>query len=163
MTVEIRDVEQIVADNIGMRPTPATASRLQASIEERAAARKVSISRYVDVLREEPNERQELIELITVQETSFFRDGAHYEALASIVPDIEGPVVAWSAGCSTGQEAYSLAMAFDELQVPSWFVVASDLSTRAIDRTQTGLYRERELRGLSPARRSKYLQKNGAQ
>ena len=151
-------VRAVIGSHVGLRFTNATDARLTSSVETRARIRGMRIDHYADVLKEDAAERQELLELLTVPETSFFRDNAQYEALKDqIIPAIDGPVVAWSAGCSTGQEAYSLAMTFSELAVPDWWVVASDLSQHAIDRTAAGLYRERELRGLSPARRRRWF------
>jgi chemotaxis protein methyltransferase CheR len=63
----------------------------------------------------------------------------------------------WSAGCSNGQEPYSLAMLLDEAGRADWRIVASDISTRALGRTRRARYSERELRGLTPARRARYL------
>lgn len=154
----LSEVRRIIGDRAGHRFTKATEQRLQAAVETRVRIRNVPAERYPVVLLDEPAERDQFMELLVVPETSFFRDNAQFKSLAEeIVPRINGTVVAWSAGCSTGQEPYSLAMTFAELGVPDWWVVASDLSQHAVDRTSAGFFRERELRGLSPARRMKWM------
>jgi chemotaxis protein methyltransferase CheR len=63
----------------------------------------------------------------------------------------------WSAGCGNGQEPYSLAMLLDEIGCTNWHVVATDVSFHALARTEKAQYTEREIQGLSAARRRRYL------
>jgi len=152
--------EAVVEEQVGLRPSPATELRMASSIQRRATARGLELDAYVERLRIEPAERQALLDLVTVQETSFFRDGGQLEALVRrVVPASTAPIVVWSAGCATGQEPYSLAMALDEAGVRDWWIVASDLSADACARTRRAWYREPELRGLSPARAGRYLRR----
>jgi chemotaxis protein methyltransferase CheR len=122
---------------------------------------------YVERLDAEPDLMQDLLNLVTVQETSFFRDPGQFAALAAhVLPALRAsgrPVRVWSAGCANGQEPYSLAMTLAEAGVADWGVIASDISTDALDRTRRARYRERELRGLSPARRARFLASAGAE
>ena len=156
-----RAAETIVAEQIGLRASAATEPRLVSSLLQRAAVRGVDVAEYVEQLDGDSDEIQALLELLTVQETSFFRDASHIDALVRhVVPRTTGPVVVWSAGCATGQEPYSIAMALDEAGVRDWWVVASDVSRRAIARTKAGIYRPNELRGLSPARAGRYLERH---
>lgn len=156
------DAAGVLAQRAGLRTTQATRARLESSVRLRASGCGMSIERYVDNLRRQPAEVQLLIDGLTVQETSFFRDSAHIDALLwHIVPHRPGPVVVWSAGCATGQEPYSIAMALEEAKVPDWRIVATDLSRPAVERTREGLYGESELRGLSAARRGRYLRREG--
>ena len=157
-----RAAETIVAERFGLRASAATEPRLVSSLQQRAAARGVTIDAYVDRLDRDSEEIQALLELLAVQETSFFRDAPHIDALVrQVLPRTRGPVVVWSAGCATGQEPYSIAMALDEAGVRDWWVVASDVSRRAVARTKAGIYRPNELRGLSPARAGRYLERHG--
>ncbi len=113
-------------------------------------------------LSHDPALLQVLYDELTVQETSFFRDPGQFEGLVrTVLPLLPDPVVLWSAGCSYGQEAWSLAMVLAE-QGRAGRVVATDLSDRALARTRAGRYAERELRGLSPERRSRWLVRDGA-
>jgi chemotaxis protein methyltransferase CheR len=98
-----------------------------------------------------------VIESLLNPETWFRRDRAPYDILErELLPALSrvrpgGRVTMWSAGCSTGQEAYSLAMAALDAGVPT-DVVATDLSERAIEKARSGLYTAFEIqRGLSAA------------
>jgi chemotaxis protein methyltransferase CheR len=95
---------------------------------------------------------QSLLNRVTVQETAFFRHPEHFEVLArDILPTLPQPVTIWSAGCANGQEAYSLAMLLEEQGIAGT-VIASDLSTAALQRTADARYTARELTGLSAER-----------
>jgi chemotaxis protein methyltransferase CheR len=160
MTTALQRAEAVVEEQTGLRPSSATELRLASSLQRRATARGLELDDYVERLSVEPLERQALLDLVTVQETSFFRDGGQLDALVRrIVPRAQAPIVIWSAGCATGQEPYSLAMALDEAGVQDWWIVASDLSAHACARTRGARYSKAELRGLSPARAGRYLQR----
>jgi chemotaxis methyl-accepting protein methylase len=103
----------------------------------------------------------DLQDRVTLQETSWFRDPAVWEQIAArLLPAAraaDGRVVLWSAGCANGQEAYSLAIACEEAGLRDHRIVATDVSRVATARTAAGFYEERELRGLSPERRARWL------
>jgi chemotaxis protein methyltransferase CheR len=71
----------------------------------------------------------------------------------------------WSAACATGEEPLTIAIALNEA---GWFerasieIVASDASSKAIDRAVRGIYRERAFRNLSPHLRDRYFERNGS-
>jgi chemotaxis protein methyltransferase CheR len=117
-----------------------------------------------------PGRLQEaIIEAITTKETSFFRDHACFAALESTVLPECGRVLQdmprqrhrirlWSAGCATGQEAYSLAMLVREagsvtLRESACTILATDLSATALEYAQAGCYTASQVRrGVSEAR-----------
>jgi chemotaxis protein methyltransferase CheR len=149
---------RLLADRVGLRLDPAIRGRLSRCLTDAAAARSEDLATYVTSLTAQPAAFQDLLNRVTVQETAFFRDPKQFAALtAHVLPDLAPPVTIWSAGCSNGQEPYSLAMALDEAGCPSWRVVATDVSTRALERARRGRYAARELTGLSPERRERYL------
>ena len=102
-------------------------------------------------------------ETVTINETSFFRDRALFAALSDrLLPQLLAArettrrIRVWCAGCSTGQEPYSVAMALDEQmrQRRGWRVeiLATDLSRTVIEQAQRGLYSQFEVqRGLPVA------------
>jgi chemotaxis protein methyltransferase CheR len=112
-------------------------------------------------------------EAMTVGETSFFRDAALFRRLEEeVLPPLQFArrhdkrLRIWSAGCATGQEAYSLAMLLDEmgLQGAGWNVdlIATDLSAHAIARAEKGRYVACEVeRGLSPERLARHFRADG--
>ncbi|HAF18192.1 MAG TPA: chemotaxis protein CheR, partial [Chloroflexi bacterium] len=110
------------------------------------------------MLDSQPAAFDDLLDRVTVQHSAFFRDPAQFAALSDIVRKASGaPHTVWSAGCGNGQEPYSLAMLIDETGRHNWKVVATDVSFRALARTEIARYAAGELRGLSPERQSRYL------
>jgi chemotaxis protein methyltransferase CheR len=112
------------------------------------------------------------IEAMTANETWFFRDPAYFEMLrSSILPALmkarqeKRQLRIWSAGCSSGQEAYSLAMLLQDIpQLADWDVClqATDLSQRQIERARQGIYTREEVnRGLPSAQLMKHFQQDG--
>jgi len=111
-------------------------------------------------------EWSELLEGVLNHETSFFRHQASFDVLKNIVlPDLlaeraKGAFLSlWSAGCSTGQEAYSLAMiAMAHEELGGRFTVwGSDVSRRVIETARRGCYGPRALTGLAAAYRNRFL------
>lgn len=117
-------------------------------------------------------ELQQLAESTLNHETLFFRNVPHMRALQEVIlPDLHRrkpanlPLRIWSAGCSTGEEPYSLAMiALETLGMPLVRPVeiwATDLSEQALARARSGRYRDRALTNVTPAMRQRYFQKHG--
>jgi chemotaxis protein methyltransferase CheR len=148
---------QLMDRELGLRPDPSLRSRLDRSLRDEAAARGEDLAGYVATLDRDRGARQSLFDRLTVQETAFFRHPGQFEALAEhVLPGIVAPVLIWSAASSNGQEPYSLAMVLEEQAVPG-SVIATDVSTRALQRTSEGVYRSQELTGLSSPRRERFL------
>lgn len=114
-----------------------------------------------------------LLEDVVNNETTFFRNPRHFRLLAEVVlPELDRtrppdfPLRLWSAGCSTGQEAYSLAIAVAEvLGLPPRrpvHIVATDISQRALSRARQGTYSARELQRVEPEYQKRYFQPDGA-
>jgi chemotaxis protein methyltransferase CheR len=128
----------------------------------------------VQRLRREPYGKLHaiVVEAMTTNETSFFRDLHPYEALKKhILPDVikrrrlERAMNVWSAACSTGQEPYSIAMLLASTpELAGWNVrvLATDLSKNAIARAQTGTYSAHELgRGLPKKALAEHFDRDG--
>jgi chemotaxis protein methyltransferase CheR len=89
------------------------------------------------------DERRIAVDLLTTNETYFFREPAHFHHLSNeVLPQLTArPLRIWSAAGSTGEEAYSLAMTLaDRAGTEQWEVLASDLSTRVLAHGQRGVY-----------------------
>ncbi len=128
---------------------------LQRRIERRMGLGSVgTMPAYLDKLRADPVELELLAKDLLINVTSFFRDSAVFDLLAArIVPDMvrdqptDRPLRIWIAGCSTGEEAYSLAMLFREAIIASkrdikLQVFASDVDADAIAAARDGVYPE---------------------
>ena len=154
-----RDVLQ---RSVGLRLDPAQRCRLDYWLHHTAELRGVPDSEIVDEIAAEGPALQSVLDELTVQETSFFRDKAQFDAFRGVVvPMLMSPVTVWSAGCAGGHEPYSIAMVLAESGIESWRVVASDISSRALRQAQSGRYEERQLAGLSERDRGLYLRRAG--
>jgi chemotaxis protein methyltransferase CheR len=105
-----------------------------------------------------------IVDALLNQETSFFRDaGAIEMATTAIATIATGAPRIWCAGCSTGQEPLSLAMAFAERGGPVPNLVASDVSASAIARARAGRYTQFEIqRGLPVRRMLQWFDQDGS-
>jgi chemotaxis protein methyltransferase CheR len=115
-------------------------------------------------------ELDRLIEALRVGETQFFRQQAHLNALRRLaLPELEQRRIAagrnvlraWSAGCATGEEPYSVAMVLAEWcrQRPGWSfqIIATDMSSEALGIARRASYAEEVVSGVPPALRERYL------
>jgi len=125
------------------------------------AAGMADVDAYVARLQIDPAEQRKAIDALTINETSWFRDNAPYQTFTDVMLPglIENrrhtqTIRIWSAACSSGQEAYSLAMLLDEHLPVGWTaeILATDVSTAMLERVQSGRYGQVEMnRGLPAA------------
>jgi two-component system, chemotaxis family, CheB/CheR fusion protein len=129
---------------------------------------------YQDYLAMNPQEFTALFNTVLINVTSFFRDAEAWEHLRTeIVPAVlaanpNDSIRVWSAGCASGEEAYSLAMTFAEALEPDEFrdrvkIYATDVDDDALTRARAAAYTTRELQGLSSEQVEKYFERNGGQ
>jgi chemotaxis protein methyltransferase CheR len=102
---------------------------------------------YLDLVEREPSRREftEMVDALTTNKTSFFREQAHFDFLQhEVLPSRPGPIRLWSAGCSSGEEPYTLAMILREtLTEPSARqakILATDISHRVLATAKAGIY-----------------------
>jgi chemotaxis protein methyltransferase CheR len=110
----------------------------------------------------EDAELQTCVDLLTTNETYFFREPKHFEFLCrQILPGFRGaPFRAWSAACSSGEEPYSIAMAAQEvLGDGAWQVLGSDISTQVLGHARRATYTLERARNLTPEQLRKYCLK----
>lgn len=128
-----------------------------------------SFTHYCDLVAQPGNaEAEHFIDALTTHVTVFFRENHHFEFLEQkIWPQLAeakpSPRI-WSAGCSTGEEVYSLAMSFGDAtrnQV-KFEVVGTDVSAASIASANSGIYDRSQLRGVSAQRLRHYFQKGVA-
>ena len=155
---------------IGITLEPHRMGLLQARLRSRLQARgfRSYTQFYEKVLKVDPSGpgTQLLIDLSTVNHTAFFREPNHFsfltEQFAGILKNGTGGVLKiWSAGCSTGQEPYSMAMALAEsvsnLSPQKLEIQATDLSMEVVKVAARAIYHDREVAGVSPARLRRYF------
>lgn len=158
MTTSLDQATSLLRSRAGLKAETASQARLARLLQESATIAGVPVDAYVGIVEKEPAAFDDLLDRVTVQHSSFFRDPAQFVALATLVRN-EGrqQQVVWSAGCGNGQEPYSLAMLLDETVRGSWQVVATDVSFHALARTEQATYTESEVQGLSAERRRRYF------
>jgi chemotaxis protein methyltransferase CheR len=157
---ELAVASTLIADFVGLRASGATEARLATGLEARCNARRMEPARYLALLAADAGERQSLVDIVTVPETSWFREANQLSVLVAGLPeDRQRPVLIWSAGCAAGQEPYSIAMALAEAGYTGHRIIATDISQRAVERTIAGTYRDHELRGLSDERRDRWFER----
>ncbi len=131
-----------------------------------------SFEEYLDVLQVHPEEFTTLFNTILINVTGFFRDPASWRHLENvIVPELIGRsdhdhIRVWSAGCASGEEAYSLAMVFAEHLGVEQFrdrvkIYATDIDEDALAVARQAVYGERELRDVPIGHRDKYFDVQG--
>ena len=110
-----------------------------------------------------PEELQTMVDLLTTNETYFFREPKHFEFLRDeIVRKRKSPATfrVWSAASSSGEEIYTLAMVLaDSLPNSPWEIVGSDISTQVLAKAATGHYSLARTEGIPPEFMKKYCLK----
>ncbi|MEO6462870.1 MAG: chemotaxis protein CheB, partial [Candidatus Eisenbacteria bacterium] len=129
------------------------------------------IEDYARYLVSHPAEVQALYQDILINVTGFFRDPEMFEALrGEVLPQMlsgrpaDEPIRIWTLGCSTGEEAYSLAMVVTEVlgadgKHPPPQIFATDLNAAGIEHARAGIYSQRRVAGVSPERLARFFVK----
>lgn len=132
-------------------------------------SKKNSLDDYARLVAADPKERKALFVDLLIHVTSFFRDEAAFDALKNVVfPKLlaekrSEPLRMWSVGCSSGQEAYSLGMAFLEAteriagRAPPLQIFGTDLNETLLNKARQGLYPKSLAEEISPERLRKFF------
>jgi len=141
-----------------------------ATLERRVRRRMVlhradTVNEYLDYIRENPKELELLYSDMLIRVTGFFRDADVFEMLKSdIIPELAAgcepgaPLRVWVPGCATGEEVYSLAMAFMEVAGDCPLqIFGTDVSEAAIERARSGIYSESAVTDVSTERLNKFF------
>lgn len=141
-----------------------------------AIVKKKNLTSYLDFLRKDKDEQDALFQDMLIPVTSFFRDPKSFLALTETVfPSIlknknpDAPIRIWIAGCSTGEEIYSIAICLKEFlgansdsyqDRTKIQIFASDISEKAIKKARSGIYTKADVEGLSASQLETYFTKN---
>jgi chemotaxis protein methyltransferase CheR len=166
----VRSLERAIAARFGWQTGGEWRDKLRAAVEKKAGRLGLDDLAYCRMAVGSPSELEAIAEIIANSETLFFREQGHFEALGEkVLPGLvrnrakEKRLDLWSAACSTGEEAYSLAMLAREA-VPageSWRlnIIATDLRGSAIISATQGNYSLSTLRPVGPRLRHAYFNK----
>jgi chemotaxis methyl-accepting protein methylase len=163
---------RLVGDRLGLAFPRDRRQPLRRALSARMRATQcVDLAAYLELLNAMPWEWDGLIDALTVRETEFFREPQTFDAISGwILPELlheraqSGRLAAriWSAGCSEGDEVYSLAMlareCLDEPDAWDMRVAGSDVSAKAIEAAATGRYPTQRVRRVPARLRERYFE-----
>jgi chemotaxis protein methyltransferase CheR len=171
---EFRLLSEFIHAQCGIKMPPAKKAMLEARLLKRLRSLGIATFReYCDYLFKSPYGNNELvcmIDSVATNKTDFFREPDHFAVLAeTLLPRfVESggarngvPYTVWSAGCSTGEEPYTLTMVLSEFGVQHpgfrFAVLATDISTKALEKAKLGIYEEERTAPVSAVLKKKYL------
>jgi chemotaxis protein methyltransferase CheR len=175
---EFADLRGLVYEKFGINLTEQKRSlvvgRLQKLMRQKGFS---NYRQYLDYVRADQSAAalSELINRISTNHTYFFRESSHFEFLQrTVLPDAVSRLSRrnsrdlriWCAGCSTGEEAYTIVMTLMEFfggEYGLWDagLLATDISAKALNTAASGLYSEERTSGVPPKLRMKYFVKRG--
>ena len=171
---EFAQLRDLIYTEAGIRLGPEKKTMLEARLRRRLRALHLeSCSSYCEYLFGREGMREEkihFIDVVTTNKTDFFREPRHFEFLTQrVLPEVREesggrPLLIWSAGCSTGEEPYTMAMVLSEFaEAHPWFrfrILATDISTTVLARAELGVYPGEAVDEVAPALRKKYLMRS---
>ena len=141
-------ITEVLHEHAGIRMREGKEGLVRARLTKRL--RKLGLSdfdAYLDYIEKDTTRREfaEMIDALTTNKTSFLREASHFDFLRdSVFPTLNGPVRIWSAGCSSGEEPYTLAMlcneAFADIATRDVRILATDISHRVLAHAKAGTY-----------------------
>ncbi len=170
---EFARFSEFIYDTCGIKMPPVKKTMLEARLQKRL--RKLGINSFKDYSEYlfsrtgTETELVHLIDVVTTNKTDFFREPAHFDYLVSqALPELmertgaglRKPLSIWSAGCSSGEEPYTLAMVlseFSEQQNISFSILATDICTTVLDKARLAVYDEERIDPVPLSLRRKYL------
>ncbi|MBU4260915.1 MAG: protein-glutamate O-methyltransferase [Proteobacteria bacterium] len=164
-------LSRFVYEQCGIKMPEAKKTMLEGRLQKRLRVLGMtSFAEYIDYLFDPSENNQELVQMIdqvTTNKTDFFREPDHFDYLREQVLPAwwekcgTRRLMLWSAGCSTGQEPYTLAMVLSEFAASrngfDFQILATDISTRALDQARKAVYNEDLLAPVPQALKTKYL------
>jgi len=160
---------KLIYDESGIHFSATNRSILESRLRERLRDKKLeSLKDYYAIITRDKEEMKLLLDSVTTNLTRFFRNQAHFDAIQHyVLPELlkikgtDRKLRFWSAGCSTGEEPYTIAMLLRELLGPSWTfeVIASDISLKSLMVGKEGFYPEARVQGIPDNYLAKYFEK----
>ena len=161
---EFNAFQQLIEDNTGIHLAPHKRILLYSRLHKRLLARHcATFSEYYRLITT-INEQQEFnlsLDLVTTNETYFFREQKHFDFLKKWLGTLPRAhsLRVWSAASSTGEEAYSIAMTLEDSKMQHWKIIASDINQQVLAQAKKAIYSDYRTEGMPNAYRLKYCQK----
>lgn len=172
-TADFNKLSAFIYDGYGIKLPPVKKTLLESRLQKRINALQLSSFKdYCDFVFSPKGQQQEvvhMIDLVTTNKTGFFREPDHFAFLQShILPEFikkypGKSIQVWSAGCSSGEEAYTLAMVLSEYAQRVAFdfkIYATDISTHVLNKAITAIYTEERTAAIPLQLKRKYFLKS---
>lgn len=170
-------LQEFIYQNLGIKISESKRTMLLGRLSKRLRVLKLdTIGEYCDYLFTSEGQQLEhvhLFDVITTNKTDFFRESTHFDLLTSkLLPHWQETLnesrrfKIWSAGCSSGEEPYTMAMVLGEYAEKNnrrsfdYEIIATDISTRVLDHAKKAVYHADRVHPVPPAICRKYLLKN---
>ncbi len=164
---------KVIYDESGITFSATNRSILDSRIKELLRKKNMSTPQeYYALITKSTEEMKEMLDAVTTNLTRFFRNQPHFDAFVNyVIPNIveykksknsfDKTIKIWSAGCSTGEEPYTLAMIMKEITPAGWDfqITASDISLKCLMTAQTGFYPDNKIDGIPENYLQKYFTK----
>ncbi|GAB6058260.1 CheR family methyltransferase [Desulfonatronum parangueonense] len=172
MERDFRRLSEFVQKKCGIKMPASKKTMMEARLQRRLKALGLADYRayceYVFSPKGTESEIPHLIDALSTNTTSFFREPHHFQYLTSTVLPAwwqkyghSRELAVWSAGCSSGEEPYTLAMVLAEFMehhpLFRWFILATDINTQVLERAAKGIYPDDRLNSIPAQLRKKYL------
>jgi chemotaxis protein methyltransferase CheR len=171
---EFRRLGEFIHASYGIKMPPVKKTMLQARLQKRLRMLGIgTFKAYIEYLFSPEGMREELPEMVnavTTNKTDFFREPAHFdylvntalpELMSSTGAGIRRPLGIWSAGCSTGEEPYTLAMVLNNYAERNegfrFSILGTDISLKVLEKAALGIYDENKVQPVPLEMKKKYL------
>ena len=168
---QFEQFRSIIYNESGIHFSESNRAILESRLRERLKAADISeVASYYSLIKSDEGELKVLLDSVTTNLTRFFRNQAHFQSFEYyVIPRIveqkkeqgSKQIRIWSAGCSTGEEPYSIAILLSEILPPGFTVeiTASDLSLKSLMTAKEGYYPETRVNDVPAKYLTKYFEK----
>lgn len=168
---EFRKLSQFIMNEYGIKMPPEKKIMLQSRLQKRLKALNISnFKDYIEYLFSPHGMSEEVIhmmDVVSTNKTDFFRESAHFDyMLSDTLPNLINnnkykQIKIWSAGCSSGEEPYTIAITMSEFieNFPeiSYAITASDISTKMLQQAVNAIYKEERINDIPLVLKKKYF------
>lgn len=173
---DFKHLSEFIHSQCGIKMLPTKKTMLESRLQKRLRCLGLnSLSAYCEFLFSPAgieNELLHMIDVVTTNKTDFYREPRHFEYLVQrALPELisrygagmRKDLMIWSAGCSTGEEPYTLAMVLSEYAQRfqgmklKYTILATDISTRVLEKAKTGIYEHEKVAPVPMEQKKKYL------
>ncbi len=169
---EFTQLSSFIYDEVGIKMPPVKRFMLESRLQRRLKDLNIpNFKQYIEFVFDKKNlgELVNMIDVVTTNKTDFFREPAHYDILTNIVLPTMSPnqlrnLKIWSAGCSSGEEPYTLSIVLHEAMkrglLQDFSIMASDISTQMLEKAAKAIYPAQRVEGVPLDIKKRYFLKS---